>query len=301
MNNRDFFKEVLKPQMPDLEKVKKDITNQKVTATTVAKKRITLNFTVKRLIPAVACVAIIAISVFSAIYSENSDSVKILRNNGYESVTANTENTEKTTEEDNRLNYQGDINRSEENTSGEDISQNETTTAYLTENNFFSKNLVQKSSFSFNSYSDLKAFAKGLKSEDSKIIFTDGENEYEFFQAKESVSMILDEKVIYSVNYNSSRLDCGGDIKKMSSNSLVCCVFYAMDNNNEYNIYYSLSKSNDLSGSETFTSESGYTYYISSNTFKTNIDGYCFYITTTADINTAKVYINKISFVKESL
>lgn len=299
MNNKEFFKEVLKPQMPDFEKVKEEILEKAPEPAKKESKVFTLNFAVKRLVPAVACIAIVAISVFSAIYSENSDSVKILQNGGFKSeVSFNGE--ESTSTSTNKANlYKAEQKASEKETQTENTEVSESTTAYFTDNFFLNKDITQKSSFSFSSFYELQAFAISLKSENDKLLYEYNQQEYEFLQSAESIEMILKENAIYSVFIDSERLNCNGAVKKMSGNSLVCCVFYAMDNDNEYNIHYSLSKQSSTSDGEKYRSQSGYEYSVNGNTFTTNIDGYLFYITTTASEEEAKEYIDKIDFTKE--
>ncbi len=284
MNDKEFFKEVLKDELPDFEKVRNNILKTSVSSDDKIKSLNSQMF-MKRVLPAVACVAIIAISSFAALNTENSDKVDIVQGTRKNFSSSQKQESKKKKKNNSiavttKASIKNNKNKNPKNKKTDKKNNDSTSITEPSEesykkvddsNNYLSSS-PKKSSFSFYSISELKKFASKLKvADDNTVYYDDEENTFRLTFEKSEIPMLLDHHV-----YTNSQIS-SGVIKRI--NGIVCCEF----SYKEYKVGYTLSKTS-----------------ISNNNYKTrNIDGYCCFID--SDSEEAEELLKDFTFSVESI
>ncbi|MBQ7128750.1 MAG: hypothetical protein IJO19_02040 [Clostridia bacterium] len=290
MNDKEFFKEVLKDELPDFEKVRNNILKTSVSSDDKIKSLNSQMF-MKRVLPAVACVAIIAISSFAALNTENSDKVDIVQGTRKNFSSSQKQESKKKKKNNSiavttKASIKNNKNKNPKNKKTDKKNNDSTSITEPSEesykkvddsNNYLSSS-PKKSSFSFYSISELKKFASKLKvADDNTVYYDDEENTFRLTFEKIELSMILKSHNVFIIKSDGSKISHSGVIKRI--NGIVCCEF----SYKEYKVGYTLSKTS-----------------ISNNNYKTrNIDGYCCFID--SDSEEAEELLKDFTFSVESI
>ena len=294
MNDKEFFKQALKDEMPDLEKVRQQIL--KTNSTEKPKiKSFDSQILLKKVLPAVACVAIIAVSTFAALKTDNSDKIDVVQGTRNDTSVSQKvkEKAKKKGKEDNSVsnnenkNNDSNFNNNKKNSGSNKKNKNKNkkadSKAKNSENNEVQTTSYQKverkdaylsspkkSSYYFGSTSELKNIASKLKVADDGTVYHDDENNtFRLTFARNEISMLLN-GLVYSNSEVSS-----GVIKRVGG--VVCCEFSLKG----YKVGYTLSQTS-----------------ISDNNYKTKSNGgYCFFIN--SDSDEAEELLENLSFSPE--
>lgn len=301
MKNKDFFKEVLSDEMPDLEVVRQkcltaDTKKKKSVIITVLKSDLLL----KRILPLTACIAITAVTV-AAFYTKDTPEKFITPNSQFSGEDFNGKRpTEKTTKKkDNKSSSNNSGNNKSKATvtkSAETVTE-QTQTQSITENKLLIKPNASKNYVSFNSFDELKSFASSLSYEEDSVI-VNSESVFILKIPYTELSMFFEDKKIYYFSINGENLCNNGVIEKYISDGFTGCSFSVSHGGNQYELGYSTYKcSKDITADEEFTGANGYKIKMSGgNYFSMNINGYHFYVKALSDdAQAAKEFVNNLS------
>lgn len=315
MNNKDFFKQVLEDEIPDLESVRKkcietDIDEKKARLFSVFKN----SLTAKRLIPACACLIIVLLSVAAIYSSVNPDNYIISNPSQYTDKSFSKKQAPLKTDKiiSDKENHEKNVKNSEEinsntatQTTAAEITSTEIFTHMVENNNLFSAPKTATSSLSFISFDNLKTVASSIIYQNEMVIISNGDDSEILTIPNEKLSMIIDERRIITFSVNEKQLAfSSGILKNHAADSLTGLSFNVSYNGIDYEIGYSTYRTTkDVSAEDEFIANTGYIYKVSDqNLFHTSIDGYYVYIkTTSVDTDAVQEFLNSISFSFEAL
>lgn len=309
MNNKELLKKALENEMPDLETVReKCLTKQ----TIISKAKIFSfnNTTVKRIVPAVACLLIIVIAFATINFTQEPQNLIFneINHNKTTKTTAeknpNNKNKKKDKSKNEQQNYYYNNIYSEEITVVETTAQ---TTEDEIKNTLPAKNDLSKltsvSYISFDSFSELCSIASTFDVKNSKVVF-ERDKLYILSIPATNLSMILENRIVYGFSVNGNTISNSGTLSNDFYNGLTGCKFYTSYNGNSYNIGY-LTNGNAFGGDiiETVSSAQGYDfYYLGDGTYVSYINGFCFAIQDSNDnFEEAKNFIENLSIFSKSI
>ena len=313
MNNKDFFKSVLKDEMPDLEAVKKKCVSpvkRKSIIITVLKSDLVL----KTMLPMAACILFTALTVMS-IYTSDTPEKFIMppKYNGEEFAgNVPTDNkAKKKKDKDKKENTQTTGNQNndyyKENTSKkpQETSQvQETSQAQIKPDTTFETRTdihfavpgISKDYVSFSSVDELKNYVSSLYTEYNYVII-ESENSFILEIPYNELSMFLEEKKFYTFSINGEVISQNGIIEKYIADNLTGCSFSVNYGGVEYELGYSTYKcTKDTTVNDEFVNYNGYSVKVTDkNIFFMDIDGYHFYVKAlTDDTQIAREFVNNL-------
>ncbi len=255
VNDKEFFKQALKDEMPDLEKIRQEILKTPVKENTKVKS-FNSQMLFKRVLPAVACVAIIAISAFAALKTENTDDIELVQEPNTTFSQNETVNHKNKKKNKNKAVYTVTVKNNNKNknksTPKKDQEQKETETQ---ETSFQKIEDKEKYLSAKKQESCSISLASKIKVDDNGIVYCDDEaNPFRLSFKQHELSMILENNIYYS---NSKCSD--GTIKRV--NGVVCCEFECEG----YKVGYTLSKTSINNSNYTTKDLNDYCCYINSN------------------------------------
>lgn len=313
MNNKDFFKSVLKDEVPDLETVRKKCVSpvkRKSIIITVLKSDLVL----KRLLPMAACIVLTALTVMSFYTSDSPEKFITPPKYNGEEFAGNipTDKTKKKKDEKGEKNNKniGDKNSNSDNKSNNENTQNtsqaeiQPDTTFETQNNIhFAIPGISKEYVSFSSVDELKTFVSSLYTENNYVI-VGSENSFILEIPYNELSMFLEEKKFYTFSINGEVISQKGVVEKYIADNLTGCSFSVNYGGIEYELGYSTYKcTKDTTVNDEFVNYNGYSVKVTDkNLFFMNIDGYYFYVKAlTDDAQIANEFVNNLEINCEKI
>ncbi len=300
MNNKDLFKKALENEMPDLESVREKCLNQNVKSET--KVFMFKNATVRRIVPAVACLMLIIIAFATIKFTDDPNNLiynELNHNETTKSVVTEEKQTKKNTQSNYYNNYYTQAATSAETTVA--------TTEDEVKKTLASKNNLNKvptvSSVSFESFTEFCSIASTFDVVGSNVVFKNGKL-YMLSIPEQNLSMILQNKKVYGFSIDGNIISNSGNISNDFCRGLTGCKFYTSYGDNSYTIGYS-TYGNAFGGEiiETVSSAQGYDFhYLGSGTYVAYIDGFCFAIQNNTDNHeNAKEFIKNLSIFSKDI